>query len=103
MDGERANLEAFPDDVRAELVHARLAEQTDGGVRAAASFSETAVAWRKVLRGETDDLSGCGATTLDGWGVDVLRAFGVGRDGKLDVRRELRRRGVAAFGMLLAA
>jgi hypothetical protein len=85
------------------LVAARIAEDADGRIRLSTSFLETAQAWRDVLSGETNDLSACGTSTLDGWAGDLLKALGVGRDGKMDVRRELRRRGVAAFGMLLAA
>lgn len=85
------------------LVAARIADGTDGRIRLSKSFLETAQAWRDVLSGETNDLSACGTSTLDGWAGDLLKALGVGRDGKMDVRRELRRRGVAAFGMLLAA
>jgi len=56
-----------------------------------------------VLCGESNDFSACGTSTLDGWAGDLLKSFGVGRDGRIDVKRELRRRGVAAFGMILAA
>ena len=62
-----------------------------------------ATAWRRVLSGETNDLADCGDSTLDGWSADLLHAFGIGQGGAADVRRELRKRGVAAFGMLLAA
>jgi hypothetical protein len=85
------------------LVAARIAQETDGGLRLAPDFVTTARAWRDVLSGDAHDLSACGTSTLDGWAGDLLKALGVGQDGKTDVRRELRRRGVAAFGMLLAA
>ncbi|HVU03358.1 MAG TPA: hypothetical protein VHE30_16475 [Polyangiaceae bacterium] len=85
------------------LALAKIAESHGGAVRLRDEFQLTARAWRDVLRGTTQDLGACGTSTLDGWASDLLRAFGVGREGRVDVRRELRRRGVAAFGMLRAA
>ncbi len=93
---------AFPEDVQSALVRSRVAERVEAGLAVHPTFAATAGAWRGVLRGESNDLSACGQSTLDDWGVEVLRAFGVGRDGK-DVRRELRGHGVAAFGMRVAA
>jgi hypothetical protein len=93
---------AFPEDVQSALVRSRVAVFDDAGLAVHPTFAATAGAWRGVLRGESNDLSACCTSTLDDWGVDVLRAFGVGRDGK-DVRRELRGHGVAAFGMRVAA
>ncbi len=64
---------------------------------------EQAVAWMAVLRGESDDFSGCGATALDEWSALVL-ARAIGETGRADaLRRELRRRGVAAFGIVVEA
>ena len=96
---QRATL--LPDgETRRDLATAQI---LGAGAGASDGFLATARAWRLVLRGESSDFSGCGASTLDSWSADLLKAFGVGQGGKLDVRRELRRRGVAAFGMLLAA
>jgi hypothetical protein len=92
---------AFSDDVQKALIGAGVVERSGDGLALRAAFASTASAWRNVLRGETNDLSACGTTTLDSWSADLLRAFGVG--GSKDVRRELRGRGVAAFGMLVAA
>ncbi len=67
-------------------------------------FSVVARAWRDVLEGTSSDLSGCGATTLDVWGAELLAALlGAPRDRADELRRALRQRGVAAFGMLAAA
>jgi len=95
------DVHAFTDDVQRALLSANVLERRADQLVPKSSFLETAKAWRQVLRGEINDLSACGTTTLDAWSADLLRAFGVGQ-GK-DVRRELRFRGVAAFGMLLAA
>lgn len=60
-------------------------------------------AWRGVLDG-TQDLPACGNTLLDAWAAGVLGAFlNVPRERTDDLRRELRKRGVAAFGLLSAA
>jgi hypothetical protein len=59
-----------------------------------------AVAWRGILRGESEDYEACGAATLDEWAASVVAGV-VGGASKADgIRRELRRRGVAAFGLL---
>lgn len=95
-----ADLTSLGDDTRRALSAAGITTP-DGAP--GSSFVSTAVAWRKVLRGESSDFSDCGTSTLDVWGTDLLKALGVGAAAGTDVRRELRRRGVAAFGMLLAA
>jgi hypothetical protein len=100
-DGARAV--GIDEEIQRSLAAARIIRETPEGARFSADFVTTARAWREVLSGETQDLSACGTSTLDGWAGDLLKALGVGRDGKVDVRRELRRRGVAAFGMLIAA
>jgi hypothetical protein len=101
-DDERPTTSLDP-EFQQMLLAARFANDAEGRIQLSADFIATARAWRDVLSGASNDLSACGSTTLDGWAGDLLRAFGVGGDGKVDVRRELRRRGVAAFGMLLAA
>jgi hypothetical protein len=59
-----------------------------------------AVAWRGILRGESEDYEACGSASLDEWAADVVAQVlgaAVRADG---IRRELRRRGVAAFGLV---
>lgn len=103
LDGVAQDFSGFSDAIRASVVSGGIV--TDDGVALApsAAFTGTSSAWRAVLRGQSNDFSACGTSTLDAWAADLLKAFGVGRDGRVDVRRELRRRGVAAFGMILAA
>jgi hypothetical protein len=68
------------------------------------SFEQTSSAWRSVLSGATDDLSSCGTTTLDRFGAELLAALlEVPKSRVEELRRELRRRGVAAFGMIAHA
>jgi hypothetical protein len=71
----------------------------DGAMTSA--FSATLAAWLDVVRGKTTDLGACGAATLDTWAADLICALsGAPRSRSGDYRRELRRRGVAAFGLI---
>ncbi|MDF3069944.1 MAG: hypothetical protein K0R38_5545 [Polyangiaceae bacterium] len=61
-------------------------------------------AWASVLEGSSEDLSACGATTLDGVGAQLLAALlTVPATRAEELRRELRKAGIAAFGVLEAA
>jgi hypothetical protein len=66
------------------------------------AFAQTASGWRTLLSSESADFSSC-AETLDDWATGVVTALLPGHAPAKDVRRELRRKGVAAFGMLAAA
>jgi hypothetical protein len=90
--------------VRVALVARGVAERRDGRWSAAAPFAETLRAWRRVLSGESADLSECGACPLDEWAARVLGAvIGAPESQERELRRELRRQGVAAFGMIAQA
>jgi hypothetical protein len=81
------------DRLRAMLGHTRV----DGF-----TADEGARAWQNVIRGQADDFSHCGSETLDEWASKVVAA--VVANGRTDaIRRELRRRGVAAFGFVAEA
>jgi hypothetical protein len=70
------------------------------GVDASDDLAPQAIAWRGILRGESEDYEACGAATLDEWAASVVAGV-VGGTSKADgIRRELRRRGVAAFGLV---
>lgn len=70
-------------------------------VARASGFTEQVLAWQGVLRGETEDFALCAA--LDEWAADVLaRVLGAPARAET-IRRELRRRGVAAFGLVANA
>jgi hypothetical protein len=74
-----------------------------GRLRLSEPAEQTRAAWRGVLSGQTEDLAACGTGTLDRWAAELVAAL-LGAPARADeVRRELRRRGVAAFGMLAAA
>jgi len=58
-------------------------------------------AWRGLLSGEHSDLAACGDRPLDEWVAGLVGArFGHDAAATAGVRRALRKRGVAAFGML---
>lgn len=72
-------------------------------MRPTREFLAAADAWRGLLNGTEHDLSGCGSSTLDVWGAMILGALlNAPRDRTDELRRELRKRGVAAFGLLAA-
>lgn len=67
-------------------------------------FAAATSAWRAVLEGTGGDLSGCGSATLDGWAAELLAAvMNAPRGDAGELKRELRRSGVAAFGLLAVA
>ncbi|MBM4362865.1 MAG: hypothetical protein FJ104_09315, partial [Deltaproteobacteria bacterium] len=92
--------DASPEGLGAELTAAlgRAGILADSGGPAGA-FLAAREAWRAVIRGLTDDFGAAAATTLDAWCETLLRALGVGAETKVDVRKALRREGVAAFGL----
>jgi len=65
-----------------------------------ASPMPQAAAWRGILRGESEDYEACGSTTLDEWAASLVARVVGGAPRADGIRRELRRRGVAAFGLV---
>jgi hypothetical protein len=59
-----------------------------------------ALAWQGILRGESEDFGACGAAMLDEWCAALIAGV-LGQNVRADgLKRELRRRGVAAFGLV---
>jgi hypothetical protein len=85
---------------RAALLDGNILEATDEGVHATAWFTQTSSAWQKMLRGEAENLAVCGDSTLDGWTADLIARLVAKPAMASAIRRDLRRRGIAAFGML---
>jgi hypothetical protein len=81
----------------------QLAVQGPNGVIRAETLTRQVLAWQGILRGESEDYAACGSATLDEWAADlVARVLGsAARAGS--IRRDLRSRGVAAFGLVAAA
>lgn len=71
------------------------------GLTRANEFTSQVLAWQGVLRGESEDFGALGP--LDEWAADVVARV-VGNPARADgIRREIRRRGVAAFGIVADA
>jgi hypothetical protein len=85
---------------QAALFEGQILESTEEGVRPTAAFANTRSAWESILRGESGDLSACGEATLDTWTADIVARLVAHPDRAATIRRDLRRRGIAAFGML---
>jgi hypothetical protein len=67
-------------------------------------FAAITRAWRAVLEGTDADLSACGSTLLDAWAAELLATVMGGTASDVaELRRELRRAGIAAFGLLAVA
>lgn len=59
-----------------------------------------ALAWQGILRGESEDFAACGVSMLDEWSALLLATL-MGAPGRTDtLKRDLRRHGVAAFGLV---
>ncbi|AKV01928.1 hypothetical protein AKJ09_08591 [Labilithrix luteola] len=73
------------------------------GLEATPGFAATTTAWSAILRGTSDDFSACGSGMLDEWAAELLARL-LGAPSRVPgLRRELRARGVAAFGLAYAA
>jgi hypothetical protein len=86
--------------LRRRLVDAGYAVQVGSGRLAPSDdFAAVLGTWRKVLCGEPADLGACGSETLDAFAARLVAEV-AGLGSADEARRELRRQGVAAFGML---
>jgi hypothetical protein len=93
----------LPSSVTDALVASGTLVSTATGLVGGEAFRRTAAAWRAVLRGDSEDFSACGTRMLDEWAADLVAGL-VAAPAKTErLRRELRTRGVAAFGLVLAA
>ena len=93
---------AFDDATLKRLISARILARS--GTHATPEFRATSEAWRGVLDATTADLAACGAATLDSWAAELVAAVLDAPSGAVpDLRRALRRAGIAAFGLLAVA
>lgn len=88
-------------DAPQSVVDGGLVEAGQGTFRE--GFARQRRAWSAVLRGESDDLEACGGATLDEFATEVVsRALGHPERAP-ELRKEIRSRGIAAFGIIEAA
>lgn len=84
----------------AALIAARYVAVGGRGLARTPEFAAQALAWRQILDGESDDFSACGSMPLDEWAASVI-ANTLGDPSQAGgIRRDLRRHGVAAFGIV---
>ncbi len=99
----RASRRAFPYKAAETLAEANIARLEGEELVATAAFLRVVAEWRRVLAGEGGDFSKCGNRTFDEWSADFLARI-LGAPARFDwMKRELRARGVAAFGLVEAA
>lgn len=99
-------LEALPAESLAKDVQLTLQSRgyLDGSARYTSKYRALCAAWSAVLRGTSCDFAACGTTTLDRFGAELLAALlAVPATRADELRRELRKSGIAAFGVLEAA
>lgn len=99
-------LEALPADSASKDVLLTLQSRgyLDGNSRYTPKYRDLCSAWIAVLQGSSQDFAACGTTTLDRFGADLLAALlAVPATRADDLRRQLRKAGIAAFGVLEAA
>lgn len=91
--------------VEALLVGDVIAQSARGFARSS-HFTAKVIAWQGILRGESEDFSlpdGGALEPLDEWAADLLARI-LGPPARTEgIRRDLRRRGIAAFGLVAQA
>ncbi len=90
------------DETGVDLVAKGLAAKSANGFGPVDEIVRVAAAWQSAFRGDEPDFSVC-SQMLDEWSANLVAKL-LGRKELFDaIRRELRSRGIAAFGLLEAA
>jgi hypothetical protein len=87
------------DDAAGALAEARIVVASE----VTPAFRAQSLAWRAILLGTSDDFGACGGAMLDEWAADLLARLLGAPARATALRRDLRSRGVAAFGLVEAA
>jgi hypothetical protein len=90
---------ALPDGAAQALAEGGVAQ----GAEVSCAFVAQTHAWRAILAGTSDDFSACGNAMLDEWCAELLARLLGAPSRAAELRRDLRERGVAAFGLVEAA
>jgi len=100
---ERADSTVPSEPVVEALQAGDIVQRHATGIARTEHFTRQVQGWKGILRAESDDFSQCGAATLDEWASDLL-ARSMGNAGRAPaIRRELRKLGIAAFGLVTKA
>ena len=104
LGAERLEVRSMDEALIAGLVTGGLLTRGESGfVVRNDALVRTAAAWRGALDGAEPDFSACGTAMFDEWSADLVARL-AGTPQKTEIlRRELRSRGVAAFGLLVEA
>lgn len=98
----RLDVHALDPSTLDKLVAANVLARTEtGAITRSESLVTNVQAWRATLLGEEAVLSV--SSTLDEWSAHIIATLAAAPERKEALRRELRSRGIAAFGMILAA
>jgi hypothetical protein len=98
LDASVLDAEAIDALVAADM----LARSESGAVIRSDNFVSAAQAWRATILGEEADFSAC-TSTLDEWSATLVATLANMPQQRETFRRDLRSRGVAAFGLLVEA
>lgn len=98
LDASVLDAEAIDALVAADM----LARSESGAVVRSDNFVSAAQAWRATILGEEADFSAC-TSTLDEWSATLVATLAGLPQQRETFRRDLRSRGVAAFGLLVEA
>jgi hypothetical protein len=99
---EPVPVEAIGAPAARALLGAGFCVEVDGALRASERLASLVHAWSGVLR-RTGDFSACGAVTLNEWAAELLAALLADSQRAATMQYQLRRRGVAAFGLVQLA
>lgn len=103
LEGGRVLPGVLPASVTEPLLESGMLARSEEGLVGGELFRKTAAAWRAILRGDSEDFSSCGTRMLDEWAADLVACLVAAPAKTETLRRQLRTRGVAAFGLVLAA
>ncbi len=98
--------EALDERAAEALIAGDVIVRSTRGFARSPTFTAKVLAWQGILRGESEDFAlpdGGALEPLDEWAADLLARI-VGPPARADgIRRDLRRRGIAAFGLVANA
>jgi len=103
LDGGKVAPGVLSEPLTEALLSNGVLARTEAGLVGGDALRRTAAAWRAVLRGEGEDFSSCGPRMLDEWPADLVARLTLAPSKTEGLRRKLRTRGVAAFGLVVSA